>query len=133
MNGKPSRSADAYGPVENCWHKSAQINRPSPSQAAVFIDEHEKSMSQAGFWINNTNYWAPLGPVYGWLSFPATRHSFGATVSFADGHAERWQWRENRTRQISAMPGWIILKPSTASDRDLLQVWSAVPYAVPIR
>ena len=133
MNGKPSANADAYGPLQNCWHKGAQINNPGPSEAAVFIDEHEKSIQQGGFWMNNTNYWTPFGPIWQWLSFPATRHNNGCTLSFADGHADRWQWRSPRTPQISAMNTWIVLKTTGQNDLDLLRMFSTEPYAVPIR
>jgi len=133
MNGKPSKDADAYGPLDGCWHKLAQINHPGASEAGVFIDEHEKSIQQAGFWMNNTNYWTPFGPLWQWLSFPATRHNNGATISFADGHATKWQWRESRTKQISDMNTWIVLKTSSPGDRDLSRMFSAAPYAVPIQ
>ena len=33
-------------------------------------------------------YWPPM-----WFDMPADRHSQGACLSFADGHAERWRWR----------------------------------------
>jgi prepilin-type N-terminal cleavage/methylation domain-containing protein/prepilin-type processing-associated H-X9-DG protein len=132
MNGKPSPSADAYGPYGNSWHKLGQIHNPAASQAAVFVEEHENSIQQAGFWINAPNYWTPFGPLWQWLSFPATRHNNGGTLTFADGHSERWQYREPRTRQISAMPGWIVLSTTSANDRDLTRFFSAVPQTVPI-
>ena len=28
-----------------------------------------------------------------WFDLPANRHNRGAVLSFADGHAERWQWK----------------------------------------
>jgi prepilin-type N-terminal cleavage/methylation domain-containing protein/prepilin-type processing-associated H-X9-DG protein len=132
MNGKPTPSANAYGPFENAWHKSAQIRNPGTAEAAVFVEEHEKSIQQAGFWMNNPNYWTPFGPLWQWLSFPATRHNNGGTLSFADGHSERWGWREGRTQQISGLAGWIVLKPTAANDRDVSRFFAAEPQAVPI-
>ena len=133
MNGKPSPNSDAkVMPYDSCWHKSVQIRNPGPSQAAVFVEEHESSIQQAGFWINAENYWTPLGQLWQWLSFPATRHGNGGTLTFADGHAERWTWREARTQKISAMPPWNALKPTTAGDRDLSRFFRAIPQNVPI-
>jgi prepilin-type processing-associated H-X9-DG protein len=28
-----------------------------------------------------------------WFDLPANRHNRGCGLSFADGHAERWQWK----------------------------------------
>ena len=132
MNGKPSPNADAYGPYENCWHKLVQINNPGPAQAAAFVEEHEKIIQQAGFWAYAPNYWAPFGPLSAWISFPATRHNMGNTITFADGHAEAWHWREANTAKISAANGWIVLRSATANDRDLGRFFQAVPQKVPI-
>lgn len=134
MNGKPSKDADAYGDVDKCWHKTAQISNPGASQAAVFVEEHEKSISQAGFWLNHPNSWIPLGgTLWRWLSFPATRHNNGGTISFADGHAEVWHWRSPRTKEISAMNKWLVLQNTSVNDTDLSRFFSAIPQKVPIQ
>lgn len=134
MNGKPTANSDAYGDVDKCWHKTAEIHNPGASDAAVFVDEHEKSISQAGFWLNHPNAWMPLGgTLWRWLSFPATRHNNGGTLTFADGHAERWQWKEPRTREISAMNKWLVLQNTSANDRDLARFFSAIPRTAPIQ
>ena len=132
MNGKTSPIASAYGPYDFCWHKSAQIRSPGPAQALVFVEEHEKSIQQAGFWINNPNLWTPFGPLWQWLSFPATRHNNGCTLTFADGHSDRWGWVEPRTQEISAMDAWIALTTVSANDRDLSRFFRAIPEKVPI-
>src|ERR1017187_10269723 len=96
-------------------HKLGQVHSPAASQAAVFVEEHENSIQQAGFWINAPNYWTPFGPLWQWLSFPATRHNNGGTLTFADGHSQRWQYREPRTRQIAALAGWNALQTTIKS------------------
>jgi prepilin-type processing-associated H-X9-DG protein len=35
-----------------------------------------------------------------WQNSPTARHSNGATLSFADGHAERWSWRGINKEQL---------------------------------
>jgi prepilin-type N-terminal cleavage/methylation domain-containing protein/prepilin-type processing-associated H-X9-DG protein len=70
---------------------SAQISQmtdPSPAKLFVFCEEHEKSIDD-GFWeMSFVN-----GPNDGtWSALPADRHNQGCSLSFADGHAERWKW-----------------------------------------
>lgn len=67
----------------------SQIRKPPPSGFLVFIEVHEDGIVDSLFGIpelnsSYDNYWWDL---------PANRHGNGAVLSFADGHAERWQWR----------------------------------------
>lgn len=118
---------------ENVWHKLGQIHNPGPAQAFVFIDEHEKSIQQGGFGCNGPN-WAVYGGLMTWISFPATRHNNGCTLTFADGHAEAWRWREPKTAEISAKPVWIVLQNSSgADDRDYGRLKQAVAQDAPIQ
>lgn len=118
-----------------CWHKLADIQKPAPSKALVFIDEHEKSIQQSAFGINAPNQWWLFGTAkWTWISFPATRHNNGCTFSFADGHAEAWRWVEPNTIRISSRNSWIVLQPAASStmDRDLIRMFQSVPEQVPI-
>jgi prepilin-type N-terminal cleavage/methylation domain-containing protein/prepilin-type processing-associated H-X9-DG protein len=124
-------SDPASGLYHYCWHTLSQIVMPGPSKAAVFVDEHEKSIQQSGLWSNHTNYWTPFTGLWSWLSFPATRHDNGCTVSFADGHIETWHWQETNTATISAKPGWLVLKSTNPEDRDLKRFFGALPDHVP--
>ena len=73
------------------------------SHAIEVIDEHEKSIQQSAFGINAPNRWLLFNTtLWTWISFPATRHNKGATLSFADGHVETWHWLEPNTMEISA-------------------------------
>lgn len=61
----------------------SEIISPGPAERMVFIDEG---------WITpdsyNTHYqWEA------WWDDPPVRHNDGMTASFADGHAEYWQWQ----------------------------------------
>lgn len=118
-----------------CWHKLAQIQKPGPTRAAVFIDEHEKSIQQSAFGINAPDRWWLLGTAqWTWISFPATRHNNGCVLTFADGHAEAWRWVEPNTAMISRLNTWIVLQPAPGrnADRDLGRLFQAVPEKVPI-
>ncbi|MCL5098313.1 MAG: type II secretion system GspH family protein [Candidatus Omnitrophica bacterium] len=70
--------------VQNTVTLAAQI--PAPSRLFVFIDEQEDSIDDAHFLV-----WSD--PDVRWVNMPADRHSQGCTLSFADGHAEHWNWR----------------------------------------
>lgn len=118
----------------NTWHKMSQILQPGPSGAFVFIDEHEKSIQQSTFAVNAIGFQLFSTDQWEWISFPVTRHNNGCTLTFADGHAEVWRWKESRTMEISAKSGWIAwpANPSTGpNDRDLGRMFKAVPTNLP--
>ena len=117
-----------------CWHKVAGIGNPGPSAAFVFVDEHENSISQNCFFVNPT----PPSPlqIFGtspwtWITFPAVRHNNGAMLSFADGHVEKWRWREPSTAATGASPPWLFEHPTMPNDRDLARFMRAIPEKVP--
>jgi prepilin-type N-terminal cleavage/methylation domain-containing protein/prepilin-type processing-associated H-X9-DG protein len=132
MNFRPDLGSPEY-PL--CWHRLAQIQRPGPSRAAVFIDENEKSIQQSAFGINAPDNLTLYGqPLWTWVSFPATRHNNGGVLSFADGHAEAWRWREANTMQIAQLNDWLVMKPAIPNtDRDLGRFFQIVPEKVPVQ
>jgi prepilin-type N-terminal cleavage/methylation domain-containing protein len=70
--------------------KYSQIKAPNPgpSQMFVFADENEFSVDDGDFAVAVVG-----GPHEGtWWNLPGSRHCNGTTWSFADGHAEYWQW-----------------------------------------
>ncbi|MSU58908.1 MAG: prepilin-type N-terminal cleavage/methylation domain-containing protein [Pedosphaera sp.] len=129
MNWDESPTAKYY---PYCWHKHSQISNPGPSRAVVFVEEHESSISQSGFFVNHPNSLLIFGtPLWTWITFPATRHNNSGTVSFADGHVEAWHWREPNTAKISAQAPWLFGRPGVANDRDLKRFMDALPDKVP--
>jgi prepilin-type N-terminal cleavage/methylation domain-containing protein len=70
-----------------CFIKFSQITNPAPSQLFVFIDENEDTLVDDQFGYPMPN----LGYGY-WWDMPSNRHHQGASLSFADGHAEHWRW-----------------------------------------
>jgi prepilin-type N-terminal cleavage/methylation domain-containing protein/prepilin-type processing-associated H-X9-DG protein len=131
MNWLPYRFAFDY---DKCWHKETQIR--NPSRAFVFIDEHEKSIQQGAFGLSAPNKYQLFGqPIWSWISFPATRHNNGCSLTFADGHAETWRWKESKTTEISNEDRWLAWPSHYSSgdrDRDLGRLLEAVPEKVPI-
>ncbi len=119
---------------ELCWHRLSQIRRPGPSLAAVFIEENEKSIQQSAFGINAPDELTMFdSSLWTWISFPATRHKNSGILSFADGHVERWHWREPNTVRISQLNDWIVVKPGVPDgDRDLSRFFKAIPEKVPV-
>ncbi|MCC6820745.1 MAG: type II secretion system protein [Verrucomicrobia subdivision 3 bacterium] len=118
-----------------CWHKTSQILKPGPARALVFIDEHENSIQQSTFCVNTPGLQLFGTAPWEWISFPATRHNNGCTLTFADGHAETWRWREPRTMEISRKAGWIAWPANRSTgvhDRDLGRLLQIVPEQVPI-
>jgi prepilin-type N-terminal cleavage/methylation domain-containing protein/prepilin-type processing-associated H-X9-DG protein len=88
MNGR-NHSPQAYRVNE----RLGQIQSPGPSLACVFLEEHQDSIDDGHFGLNaEGNAW-----VNNW---PATWHSNGANLSFADGHVEGWRWVDPRTSRI---------------------------------
>jgi prepilin-type N-terminal cleavage/methylation domain-containing protein/prepilin-type processing-associated H-X9-DG protein len=76
-------SSSVLGPNYLPYHRMADIARPEPSQAAVCVDESEITVDDGMYCITWTY----------WQNSPGTRHSNGMTLSFADGHVERWRWK----------------------------------------
>jgi prepilin-type N-terminal cleavage/methylation domain-containing protein/prepilin-type processing-associated H-X9-DG protein len=131
MNMWPNPSDEFY---RFDWHRLGQIRNPAPAQALVFVDEHENSIQQGLFAMNHPDYWVwPGTTLWTWISFPATRHGNAGTVSFADGHAEVWHWKEPTTLKppkANPWPDWRPAVPNT--DRDLGRFFRAIPVKVPI-
>lgn len=79
------------GPQTGSWYiysyqRSLQI--PNPSSTFVFIEVHEGGILDSLFGIPvPADFWNGR-----WFDLPANRHNQGATLSFADGHVERWRW-----------------------------------------
>ena len=90
--------------------KASDIRQPPPSLANVFTDESQWTIDDGLFaMIASPNSWL-------WQNAPATRHSPGGTLSFADGHAEFWKWLESKTSQIRGLNTL-----TGRNDRDLLR------------
>jgi prepilin-type N-terminal cleavage/methylation domain-containing protein/prepilin-type processing-associated H-X9-DG protein len=94
--------------------KETDIRNPGPSIASVFLDENEDSINNGGLGILPAGRWM-------WWDWPASRHSRGCTLSFADGHVERWGWRDS---YVLRFKGYGFSTPTT--DRDLARLQTTV-------
>ena len=79
------------------WYtKTSDILRPA--SRFVFVDEHPDSIND-GFFNTEMGGYDPRipGSLVLW-NIPASYHSGGGGLSFADGHSETHKWRDLRTR-----------------------------------
>ena len=108
MGGAAPGEASVLGPLEDTtWvfgsgyppiTTISEINAPAPAEALVFMDESLNSVDDGVFALN-------LDPSdTEWQNSPTARHSHGATLSFADGHAARWGWNSITTEQPGSAP-----------------------------
>jgi len=91
--GYGNTTVSAWSDSPNClqYNKVSDINRPTPAELWVFVDEHPDSIND-GFIIigsNNPNSWVN--------DLPASYHNRACGFGFADGHAEIHKWRESQT------------------------------------
>jgi prepilin-type N-terminal cleavage/methylation domain-containing protein/prepilin-type processing-associated H-X9-DG protein len=93
MGGRPLAGQDSF----RVFVRDTDINLPSPSEAFVFIDEHEKSINDGWFAVD-------MKGSRGLLDAPASRHNNGYALSFADGHAATWKLKDPRSINWKALP-----------------------------
>ncbi len=72
------------------FRKYAEIIRPSPAGAFVFVDEHPDDIDDGYLLVNLTAHGR-------WGNMPANYHNGACGFSFADGHAETKKWRDADT------------------------------------
>ncbi len=94
------------------FKKESEIIRPSPAQAWVFIDEHERSINDGWFAMD-------MKGNQGLLDAPATRHNNAYGLTFADAHAEIWPLSP-RSRNWQSLP--IKNKPDINPDWERLSL-----------
>jgi hypothetical protein len=73
------------------FRNQVNINRPAPSQAWVFIDEHGDSLNDGFFRVD-------MSSATVWRDLPASYHGASGALSFADGHAEVKRWTDMSIR-----------------------------------
>jgi prepilin-type N-terminal cleavage/methylation domain-containing protein/prepilin-type processing-associated H-X9-DG protein len=100
--------------VPSTYTKFTQILQPPPSNLFVLIDEQPDSIWDATF-----GYWSATGYYWDyWLDLPADRHSQGASLSFADGHVEHWNWKAPKIFFDNAEPAY---SPNDLADLQRLE------------
>ncbi len=76
------------------YRKLSDLRRLAPTEAIVFVDEHEDTIYYGRF---NSPIPIPADNSK-WCSLPAARHSGQGGLSFADGHVGIRKWLDPRTR-----------------------------------
>lgn len=69
--------------------KSGDMVNPSPAQTFYLLDEREDSINDSWFGLDMSQE--------GLVDYPASYHSGGAGLAFADGHTEIKKWIDPRT------------------------------------
>jgi len=101
---------------------TSQLTDPGPARSSVFVDEHQDSIDNGAIGIYARE--SEVTPVLGWWNVPATRHSRGSTLSFADGHVEIWRWNGPYIFKPVAQ---IKFQNTPADDKDALKLQQTVP------
>ena len=88
MNGNSWYTADTKNSFFT-FRKMSEIQRPPPSQAFVFLDEHPTTLDDGYFLVVfKTTIWG---------NDPGIYHNGACGLSFADGHSETRKWRDADT------------------------------------
>jgi len=112
LNGDPSAGlSTSLKPI----YRMNQFTTPSPAAAFVFMDENELSIDNGAMGVAPSGQWL-------WYNLPASRHSGGCDLSFADGHEEYWGWKGQSVLQFNDY--W---PPAPVGDPDLARVQAAIP------
>jgi prepilin-type N-terminal cleavage/methylation domain-containing protein/prepilin-type processing-associated H-X9-DG protein len=93
----------------------SQLTTPPPSQVFVFLDENEESIDNAYLGVSPPGVW-------NWYNLPASRHSQGCVLTFADGHAEHWRWKDKSVLKFASY-----YQMAAVGDRDLKRIQDAIP------
>jgi prepilin-type N-terminal cleavage/methylation domain-containing protein/prepilin-type processing-associated H-X9-DG protein len=91
--------------------KGSALTSPAPCNVFMFIDEDNQSIEDGTLAIQGA-------PFSNWSNLPGSRHNNGTTLSFADGHAERWKWKAGYLQYVSRPQA---AKPSEIPDLRRLQ------------
>ena len=104
------------------------LTDPAPANASVFLDEDAYSIQNGAIGIEPREF-------YHW-NLPASRHGNAGVLTFADGHAELWKWRDNviaegskelkRRYDLDPNNSDVTVR-SSARDRDLQRLQRTVP------
>jgi type II secretory pathway pseudopilin PulG len=83
------------------WTHFGQIAHPS--NTFVFIEEYDPRGFNMGSWAiyPTGSQWVDMPGVYHGFSSASARGGAGSCLSFADGHAEYWQWADLQTLAMS--------------------------------
>src|ERR1051326_4558721 len=126
MGGANAGQAARYGAIDTSWvlgtkwpqyQKFSEIRSPSPALAMTFLDESIETLDDGYFAVNSD--------LSMWQNSPTVRHGKSGVFAFADGHAERWHWRDLRIDQGLSVSVKLAGQPNTSYDLTN-RMWPAV-------
>ncbi len=95
------------------YEKCSQINKPSPADLWILLDEHEQSINDGTFFSDPDVAWQLI-------DYPASYHAGACGLSFADGHSEIHKWLDSRTMPPFDPSRNLVLNVNLPNDMDVL-------------
>jgi prepilin-type N-terminal cleavage/methylation domain-containing protein/prepilin-type processing-associated H-X9-DG protein len=83
---------------EKIFAKTTDVNRPTPANLWVFVDEHPDSINDGAFFNAQRN------PE--WIDLPANLHNGACGFAFADGHSEIHKWHASVLKYPVRLVDW---------------------------
>jgi len=83
---------------EKVFTKTTDVNRPTPANLWVFVDEHPDSINDGAFFNAQRNA--------EWIDLPSNQHNNACGFAFADGHSEIHKWRGSVTKYPVKFVDW---------------------------
>jgi prepilin-type N-terminal cleavage/methylation domain-containing protein/prepilin-type processing-associated H-X9-DG protein len=97
INGWMGGTAVAGQTNYRVFRKEQEVVKPSPAEAWIFLDEHERSINDGWFAVD-------MKGDRGLLDGPATRHNNGYGITFVDGHSDIWKLTDERSIHWDVLP-----------------------------
>jgi prepilin-type N-terminal cleavage/methylation domain-containing protein/prepilin-type processing-associated H-X9-DG protein len=113
-NGYSKTRQSAWYSTYRCYNKVMDLDRPSPVNLFVFVDEHPDSINDG---------WMIIGPgkYTEWEhDLPASYHNKACGFSFADGHTEVHKWKETTTSAAVTQVEHGTYPATGPKDRDII-------------
>jgi len=104
--------------------KFSEIQSPTPSMMFVFIDQHPDYVSDPHFHMS-----LAAGGQAMFLDVPSANHGGSGTLTYADGHAERRKWVDQRTKPEVKFRNSSVLAVPSPENEDIS--WLQERYAAP--
>ena len=102
MNGAVGKGnkqpTDGLLNCEKVFEKTTDVNRPTPANLWVFVDEHPDSINDGAFFNAQRNY--------EWIDLPSNLHKGACGFAFADGHSEIHKWRASVLKYPVRLVDW---------------------------
>jgi prepilin-type N-terminal cleavage/methylation domain-containing protein/prepilin-type processing-associated H-X9-DG protein len=92
----PTDGGHSDSPPWKVYSKSSDMNKPTPVNFWVFIDESPDSVNDGSFAVMMDLQ----GPAATWQDGPSVLHNGGCGFTFGDGHSEIKRWQDTRTKAM---------------------------------